>query len=100
MLRLSHLREGVYTYQLIVTDTKGQTSSDDVHVYVKSSENKPPVAAVEFNQTLVEPGDAVVLDGGLSSDDQIVSKYEWTQLRYKAVCHLHLWLVLSPASTA
>ncbi|XP_077005345.1 low-density lipoprotein receptor-related protein 11 isoform X2 [Tamandua tetradactyla] len=34
MLKLSHLREGVYTFQLTVTDTAGQRSSDNVSVTV------------------------------------------------------------------
>ncbi|XP_058390262.1 low-density lipoprotein receptor-related protein 11 isoform X3 [Diceros bicornis minor] len=33
-LKLSHLREGVYTFQLTVTDTAGQRSSDNVSVTV------------------------------------------------------------------
>lgn len=81
VLHLSHLREGVYTYELVVTDTKGQSASAEVHVYVKASHNNAPVAGVEFNVTTVEPGDVVVLNGEPSTDDLLVSKYQWTQVR-------------------
>lgn len=33
-LKLSHLQEGTYTFQLTVTDTAGQRSSDNVSVAV------------------------------------------------------------------
>ncbi|KAM4770745.1 low-density lipoprotein receptor-related protein 11 [Rhinophrynus dorsalis] len=38
-LKLSHLQEGVYTLQLIVTDTSGQKSSDNVSVSVLPEEH-------------------------------------------------------------
>jgi len=81
-LRLKHLTEGVYTFELLVTDTKGQTSKDEVRVFVQTSLNKPPVAMVEHNFTTAKPQDVVLLDGSPSSDDQGIVQYKWTQLRY------------------
>ncbi|KAF6024427.1 hypothetical protein EB796_017264 [Bugula neritina] len=79
-LRLKHLTEGVYTFELLVTDTKGQTSKDEVRVFVQTSLNKPPVAMVEHNFTTAKPQDVVLLDGSPSSDDQGIVQYRWTQL--------------------
>ncbi len=42
--KLSNLEEGTYTFVLKVTDAKGQSSTDEVNVYVKPAVNMPPVA--------------------------------------------------------
>ena len=81
ILHLSHLKKGSYTYELTVTDAKGQKATDEVHVYVDSQVNKPPTAAVEYNVTTATPGSSVVLDGSPSSDDQLITKYQWKQIR-------------------
>ena len=39
---LSNLEEGTYTFELVVTDAKGQTAKDEVKVYVKAAINLPP----------------------------------------------------------
>ncbi|XP_050682200.1 dyslexia-associated protein KIAA0319-like protein isoform X2 [Leptidea sinapis] len=43
-LQLSNLSEGVYTFVLKVTDSSGQTSTAEVHVFVKPPTNTPPIA--------------------------------------------------------
>ena len=42
--KISNLEEGVYSFHLKVTDAKGQSSEDDMSVYVKPPINQPPVA--------------------------------------------------------
>lgn len=42
--QLSNLSEGVYTFVLKVTDSSGQSSTAEVHVFVKPPTNTPPVA--------------------------------------------------------
>lgn len=69
-------------YELTVTDTKGQKNTDEVHVYVRSSKNKAPVAVVEHNATTVKLNEVLVLNGDPSTDDQSVTKYRWKQVRY------------------
>ena len=98
VLKISHLRQGAYTFELIVTDTKGQQSNSEVHVYVKSSQNKPPVASVVSNYTTAVPGAQVVLDGSPSTDDVLITKYQWTQVRYVSSQILSLIFICSRLS--
>lgn len=42
-LELSNLEEGMYTFVLKVTDISEQSSSSEVHVFVKRPTNKPPL---------------------------------------------------------
>lgn len=41
-LQLSNLEEGMYTFVLKVTDNSEQSSTAEVHVFVKPPTNKPP----------------------------------------------------------
>lgn len=81
VLHLTHLREGDYTFELKVTDTAGQSSTAEVHVYVKSSMNRPPTAMVANNGSTVLTGAAAVLDGSASTDDRTIASFLWSQVR-------------------
>lgn len=85
ILHLTHLREGDYTFELAVTDSAGQRSTAEVHVYVKASKNKPPIAVISNNGTVILSGAVAVLDGSGSSDDQLITSYHWSQVRYKTI---------------
>ena len=50
-------------------------------MYVKAMENKPPVAIIAKNVTTVLPGTTAVLDGSQSTDDQLITRYTWKQVR-------------------
>lgn len=52
--QLSNLSEGVYTFVLKVTDSSGQFSTAEVHVFVKPPTNNPPVAKAGKHQVSVE----------------------------------------------
>lgn len=47
-LQLSNLEEGMYTFVLKVTDDSEQSSTAEVHVFVKPPTNKPPKGIVIF----------------------------------------------------
>lgn len=47
-LQLSNLEEGMYTFVLKVTDDSEQSSTAEVHVFVKPPTNKPPKGKFRF----------------------------------------------------
>ncbi|BES87636.1 PKD [Nesidiocoris tenuis] len=79
-LELSHLEEGMYTFVLKVTDNSGQSSSSDVHVFVKPPTNKPPIAHAGPNVSIALPQTWVILNGSASSDDISIDQWKWEQL--------------------
>ncbi|XP_050397494.1 dyslexia-associated protein KIAA0319 isoform X1 [Patella vulgata] len=78
-LHLNNLEVGDYTYTLKVTDSSGQSSTADVHVFVKPESNKPPVAKTANKLTVVLPADNIILDGSNSTDDNKLTQYTWQQ---------------------
>ncbi|XP_068081362.1 dyslexia-associated protein KIAA0319-like protein isoform X2 [Anabrus simplex] len=80
-LQLANLEEGMYTFVLKVTDTSGQSSSADVHVFVKPPTNKPPVANAGADVVISLPQTWAVLDGSHSSDDIKIVTWLWEELR-------------------
>ncbi|XP_023702907.1 dyslexia-associated protein KIAA0319-like protein isoform X3 [Cryptotermes secundus] len=80
-LQLSNLEEGMYTFVLKVTDTSGQSSSAEVHVFVKPPTNKPPAANAGMDITVSLPQTWALLDGSQSSDDNKITAWKWEQLR-------------------
>uniref|UniRef100_A0A182YN71 MANSC domain-containing protein n=1 Tax=Anopheles stephensi TaxID=30069 RepID=A0A182YN71_ANOST len=80
-LQLSNLEEGVYAFELKVTDVKNQSSTSMVHVFVKPPTNRPPVAKAGANGTTIYlPQTWVALNGSESSDDIKISSYYWQQI--------------------
>ncbi|KAF5288345.1 hypothetical protein FQR65_LT12080 [Abscondita terminalis] len=79
-LKLSHLEEGMYTFSLKVTDSANQSSTAEVHVFVKPPTNQPPVAEAGENMTISLPQTWVVLDGGKSKDDNKITSFRWEQV--------------------
>lgn len=78
-LELSHLEEGIYTFELKVTDAKGQNSSSKVHVFVKPPTNLPPVARAGKNITISLPDTWTLLNANESTDDIKITQYYWKQ---------------------
>lgn len=79
-LSLSHLEEGIYTFELKVTDAKGQNSTSKVHVFVKPPTNLPPMARAGNNVTISLPLTWVTLNANESTDDIKITQYMWKQL--------------------
>ncbi len=78
-LTLSHLEEGIYTFELKVMDLKNQSSSSKVHVFVKPPTNLPPVP-IGLNQTINLPQTWAVLNGTESKDDIKITQFFWRQI--------------------
>lgn len=79
-LQLSNLEEGMYTFTLKVTDSANQSSTAEVHVFVKPPTNRPPVADAGRNITMSLPQTWVVLDARNSTDDDKIVEFVWEQV--------------------
>lgn len=77
-LKLSNLEEGIYTFVLKVEDDSEQSSTAEVHVFVKPPTNKPPKADAGGNLTLALPTTTARLDGSNSKDN--IKTYNWYQI--------------------
>lgn len=93
-LDISHLEEGIYTFELKVTDAKGQNSSSKVHVFVKPPTNLPPAARAGRNVTISLPLTWTMLNANESTDDIKITQYYWKQISGPA-----LSLILNANST-
>ncbi|XP_037047576.1 dyslexia-associated protein KIAA0319-like protein [Bradysia coprophila] len=76
-LELSNLEEGIYAFELKVTDASNQSSTAKVHVFVKAPTNLPPVANAGQNSTINLPQTWAVLNGSQSTDDIKIIQYLW-----------------------
>lgn len=79
-LQLSNLEEGMYTFVLKVTDDSEQSSTAEVHVFVKPPTNKPPKADAGTDITVALPTTKVLLNGSNSRDDIKIVSYHWELL--------------------
>ncbi|KFM79585.1 hypothetical protein X975_03608, partial [Stegodyphus mimosarum] len=77
-LHLSQLEVGVYKFILKVTDTADQTSTTEVHLFVKPESNTPPIANAGPDQKVTLPLQSpVILNGSGSKDDIKITKWKW-----------------------
>lgn len=69
---------GTYRIELTVTDTKGQTDTDNATAFVEQTtyDMSPPIAEAGPNQ-IVNAGDLVVLDASASTDNVGIVAYKW-----------------------
>ncbi|XP_045475739.1 dyslexia-associated protein KIAA0319 homolog [Harmonia axyridis] len=88
-LQLSNLEEGMYTFTLKVTDSAGQSSTAQVHVFVKPPTNKPPTAEAGSNITMSLPQTWAVVDGRNSSDDNKIVAFKWEQIEGPSKVEFH-----------
>uniref|UniRef100_A0A8D8HIY1 Dyslexia-associated protein KIAA0319-like protein n=1 Tax=Culex pipiens TaxID=7175 RepID=A0A8D8HIY1_CULPI len=79
-LQLSNLEEGVYAFELKVTDAKNQSSTSSVHVFVKTPTNMPPTAKAGANYTINLPQNWATLNGSESRDDLKITSWRWRQI--------------------
>jgi K+-transporting ATPase c subunit len=78
---LSNLAEGVYQFELKVTDNSGAAAKDTMSVTVNAISNQPPIAKAGNSQSITLPTNSVFLDGSNSSDpDGAIASYQWTKI--------------------
>ena len=73
------LVQGVYKFQLKVTDNKGATGLDTVQITVNAA-NIPPTANAGNDQTITLPTSTVTLSGSGTDPDGTISAYNWTKI--------------------
>jgi len=75
------LVQGVYQFELKVTDAGGLSSKDTMQVMVDAPGNQPPVACAGADQVITLPINTVNLHGSCSADpDNNITSYSWTKI--------------------
>ncbi len=77
------LVQGVYKFELKVTDNIGATASDTVQITVNPAAappNVPPVANAGADQTITLPVNNVNLSGTASDSDGSLASFAWTKI--------------------
>ncbi|MBN9385215.1 MAG: T9SS type A sorting domain-containing protein [Chitinophagaceae bacterium] len=79
---VSGLIQGIYVFQLTVTDNSNVTASDAVTVTVNPAVVTPgtPVVDAGVNQTITLPTNSVTLTGTASETGGTIVSYKWTQI--------------------
>lgn len=81
--QVSNLIEGIYRFELKVTDAGGLFSKDTMQVTVNApmTSNHPPVANAGNDTTIILPANTINLDGRSSTDpDNNITGYLWTKI--------------------
>ncbi|MBN9350491.1 MAG: right-handed parallel beta-helix repeat-containing protein [Chitinophagaceae bacterium] len=77
---VSNLVQGIYQFQLQVTDDSGAIGLDTMKVTVNAALNIPPVANAGPDQTITLPTNTVTLTGSGSDQDGKIVSYKWTKI--------------------
>ena len=72
--------QGVYQFQLTVTDNNGATSKDTVKVTVNKAPNKLPVSDADTDKIITLPVNNVTLTGTGTDVDGTILSYSWTKI--------------------
>ncbi len=74
------LVQGVYQFQLRVTDNNGAADTDTMQVTVNPAINQTPTAEAGLNQTITLPVNTVTLSGSGTDPDGTIVSYSWIKL--------------------
>lgn len=80
---VNSLVQGVYQFELQVTDNRGATAKDTVKIIVNTgnSTNQPPVAHAGADQSITVPTYSCTLNGSASYDpDGTIAVYQWSKI--------------------
>jgi len=72
--------QGVYQFQLTITDNKGATSKDTVKVTVNAAPNQLPLSNADADKTVTLPVNYLTLTGTGTDADGTISSYKWTKI--------------------
>ena len=74
------LVQGVYQYQLKITDNSGNSNSDLMLVTVNAATNIIPTANAGIDQTITLPNDTIILNGSGADIDGTIAAYQWSKI--------------------
>ncbi|MEO6489288.1 MAG: Ig-like domain-containing protein [Ferruginibacter sp.] len=74
------LQQGVYEFELTVTDDSGAIATDIVQITVEPAPNQLPVANAGADQTITLPVNSITLSGSATDADGIVTNFDWSKL--------------------
>ncbi len=77
---ITGLVQGVYLFELTITDNSGATDKDTVQVTVNPAPNQPPVANAGADATIVLPVNSIVLSGSGTDPDGTIVSYQWNKV--------------------
>ena len=77
---VSGLVQGVYKFELRVTDNSGATGRDTMHVTVNPAPNQVPTANAGVDQTITLPANIITLSGSGTDPDGTITAYQWTKV--------------------
>ena len=77
---VSGLVQGVYTFELKVTDDKGATATSTVQVTVNAATNVAPTANAGADKTITLPTNTISLAGSGADKDGTIASYLWTKI--------------------
>ena len=77
---INNLVEGIYQYELTVTDNGGAVGKDTVQVNVRAAKNTPPAANAGNDITIVLPVSSATLRGSGTDMNGVIISYAWTKI--------------------
>ncbi len=79
---VTSLAQGVYLFELRITDNNGAVGRDTMQVTVNPAPvaNQAPVANAGANQTITLPATSVTLNGSGTDTDGTIAGYQWTKI--------------------
>jgi hypothetical protein len=77
---MHNLVQGIYLFELMVTDNQGATGKDTVMITVNSATNIPPVAKAGNSQSIILPTNSITLNGSGTDADGFITGYSWTRI--------------------
>src|SRR5665647_399126 len=77
---VSGLVQGVYKFELKVTDNNGATGTDTMQVTVNAAVNIAPVANAGSDKSITLPTNTVSLNGNGTDADGTITNYLWTKI--------------------
>jgi hypothetical protein len=80
---INNLQQGIYKFELIVTDNAGATGKDTVQITVNSPAgpaNQAPIVSAGSDITVTLPVNTVTATGSATDADGTIISYQWTKI--------------------